>query len=292
MNNVKQSPKASLTTIILLGAIFLVVIAALFLMMQAEMEKRVALERTVTELNNERVRLSKELEDAVISKKDLEVQLTEVEEKARVVADQLDEEKRMRESLFAQVEQQKGESKRLSAELAQLKDEKTRIESSLAGMKSECDNLKTKLYGIQQAKEIVESKLKEMLAKKDVELEKIVVTPDTDADSSASQPGAYELASSNESTETAALAATSTPAPVSDMKGEVMVVNKKFDFVIVNLGENNGLKVGTDLNLYRGSQFLAMLKVEKVHESMSAARIPSEWKNADIMEGDIVTVAK
>ena len=34
-----------------------------------------------------------------------------------------------------------------------------------------------------------------------------------------------------------------------------------------------------------------MLTVEKVHADMSAAKIPPEWKSADIKEGDSVAPA-
>ena len=72
--------------------------------------------------------------------------------------------------------------------------------------------------------------------------------------------------------------------------GHILVVNRKFDFAVVDLGTDNGLQPGTGLGVYRGGKLVAMLEVEKVHSNMSAAKIPPEWKGSAVKEGDTVTV--
>lgn len=267
------------TTSVLMVAcvVFLIISVALFFMRQTEIEKRVALEKNIEELNKEKSRLTNELDDVTLVKKDLEIKLNGIQEKVKLVEGQLEDEKRSKESLFAQFEAEKNESKRIVDELMKLKDEKELISVELVNIKGECSALKTQLYSVQQAKEVLESKLKDMLAKSEVELEKIVVKPEAAIDV---QENAVV---SNE---------TIVSTPVVDKQGEVLVVNKKFDFVVVNLGETDGLMPGMSLGVYRNRQLLGTLKVEKVHASMSAAKIPPEWKNADIKEGDVVVVMK
>lgn len=263
--------------LLVLSVIFLTSSVALFFMKQAEVEKRIALEKRVEELNKEKTRLSKELDDATLVKKDLEIKLGNVEEKAKLIEGQLSDEKRAKESAFSQLETEKRESKRLLEELMKVKDEKEKISLNLANIENESNTLKTQLSSIQQAKEILERKLKELLAKNEVELEKIVVKPEV-----AISPNPGSSPSSETSQKTGS----------SDIKGEVLVVNKKFDFVVVSLGEDDGLAPGMNLGIYRDAKLLAMLQVEKIHANMAAAKIPPEWKNVDIKEGDMVAVVK
>lgn len=272
----EKNSRFILNVLLIASTIFLISAVSLFFMRQAEMEKRVALEKKLVELNKEKERLAKDLDEAIVIKNDLEIKLGSLQAKAALLEGQLAEEKRGREVVWSQLENEKRESKKLVDDITKLKEEKEEIALNLASIKSECEMLKERLSNVQQAKEVLENKLKEVLSKKEVELEKIVVRPET---ASARGISAGETNS----------------VPASDanaVKGEVLIVNKKFDFVVVNLGENAGMKPGTDLGLYRNGQFLAMLQVEKVHASMSAAKIPPEAKNIDIREGDEVVVVE
>lgn len=269
-----------ITALFLASAIFLVGAVAMFFLRQVEVEKRVVLERRVDDLDRETVRLTKELDAAAALKRDLEGRLKSASEMVKQIENQMGEDRKAKDAALAQLEKEKKESQRISNEYVKMKDEKERLSVSLDNAKGECNVLKVQLSTLQQAKEILESKLKEVFEKKQVELEKIVVKP--------------EAAPETESVLMTEPPQQAAPArvPADTQNGEVMVVNKKFDFVVVSLGEEDGLKAGTDLCIYKNKQMIAMLKVEKVHSTMSAAKIPPEWKNADIKEGDTVVVVK
>lgn len=86
---------------------------------------------------------------------------------------------------------------------------------------------------------------------------------------------------------------TSSPAedlPSPDKKvginGNVVSVNDENNFVIVDLGENAGVRLGDNLNVYHGSQFIAGLEVIQVRKDIAAADIKN--KTASIQVGDIV----
>jgi len=254
---------------------------ALFFMRQSELEKRMGLESKVITLNRERTKLSKELGDVVLAKKDLEVEISSLEDKAGRLEAELIDEKKERELVTAQLDQERKEAKQLIGQLMQAKTENEQVSSSLTDINNTCIMLKTQLDSIQKAKEILEAKFKDTLTRRgEVELEKIVIKPD---DTGLVAETYKTVTDEEEST-----IETKDYGP----KGEVLVVNKKFDFVVVSLGENNGIENGMDLEVYRDEQFLAALKVEKVHTNMSAAKIPPEWKKADIREGDIVVVVR
>ena len=72
------------------------------------------------------------------------------------------------------------------------------------------------------------------------------------------------------------------------MQGQVIVVNREYDFIVVNLGSNQGLTLGQEFHIVRGDQVLGRVKVEKLYDELSAAAIlPNSDKDA-IREGDAV----
>ncbi|MDD5449996.1 MAG: hypothetical protein PHO42_05300 [Candidatus Omnitrophica bacterium] len=244
------------------STLFLITTVSLFFMRQAEIEKRVSVEKRLDDLTKEKVKLANALEETIVIKNDLEVKLGGLEERAKSLEGQLDEEKRSRETVYSQLENEKRESRRIADDLIKVQGEKDQISQTLTGIRNECESLKAQLSSVQQAKEVLESKLKDILSKKEVELEKIVVRPEAPVNQDAGAP----------------------------IKGEILVINKKFDFAVVSLGDDAGIRPGMNLNVYRNGRFLTALQVEKVHASMSAAKIPPEAKNIDIREGDEVVV--
>ncbi|MCM8782660.1 MAG: hypothetical protein NC828_06410, partial [Candidatus Omnitrophica bacterium] len=277
--------KFMFSALLVTSMIFLISAVALFFMRQAEIEKRIVLQRDLDVLNKEKTRIAKELDETIIAKKDLEIKLSTLQEKAALIEKQIEEEKRLRESLFSQLETEKRESKRLVEELTRLKDEKARLTTDFENIKTECATLKMQLESVQQAKEIVEGRLKEVLAKNEIELEKIIVKPKTGLASAGTNPTKQPNLDNT-------VSGAGQKNVISGAKGEVLVINKKYDFAVVNLGENDGLEVGMNLGIYRDGRLLAVLVVEKVHTSMAAAKIPPEWKSADIKEGDTVVVVQ
>ncbi len=56
----------------------------------------------------------------------------------------------------------------------------------------------------------------------------------------------------------------------------------------MNMGKNQGLTVGQQFKIVRGSEVLGTVKVEKVYDELSAAAILPESKKDSIREGDAV----
>ena len=72
------------------------------------------------------------------------------------------------------------------------------------------------------------------------------------------------------------------------LEGQVIVVNREYDFIVMNIGKNHGLAVGQEFQIVRGSQVLGKVKVEKIYNELSAAAILPESNKALIREGDAV----
>jgi len=57
------------------------------------------------------------------------------------------------------------------------------------------------------------------------------------------------------------------------LNGRILAINKKFNFVIINLGEKDGIKKGMIFMVYRGQKLLARAETEDVYKEMSSCAL-------------------
>ena len=79
----------------------------------------------------------------------------------------------------------------------------------------------------------------------------------------------------------------SLPTP-SELEGQVLVVNDEFAFVVINIGEKDGIEETSVLEVYRGQSLLGKVQVERIYDTMSSAVILPESLTGEIKEGDAV----
>lgn len=72
------------------------------------------------------------------------------------------------------------------------------------------------------------------------------------------------------------------------MRGSVLVVDPKWDFVVVNLGETNGLLRDSVLMISREGKLIGKVKARHVGPDRTVADIIPGWRLAEIHEGDQV----
>lgn len=72
--------------------------------------------------------------------------------------------------------------------------------------------------------------------------------------------------------------------------GKVVVVNRKFNFFICNLGQQDAVQINDQVAVYRNNLMIATAVVEKVYDNLSANGILKVKKGFSIQEGDIVKV--
>jgi len=129
--------------------------------------------------------------------------------------------------------------KGLETDLANEKKQRTSLANDLAQLRETYDRLEERL---QEAKLKADS-LKDQItyyggkSKRGVELKKIVIKPKR------------------------------------DLVGKVLVVNREFQFVVVDLGKKDGIRVGDEFRIYQDSEGIAKVQVEKVYETMATATI-------------------
>jgi hypothetical protein len=73
---------------------------------------------------------------------------------------------------------------------------------------------------------------------------------------------------------------------MSSLTGKVVSLNDANNFVIIDLGEDNGVKVGDNFKIYRDNKQVASIEVIQTRKDISAADI--KQKSQKIQVGDLV----
>ena len=173
-----------------------------------------------------------------------------------------------------------------------LADKVVELNSSLRERMDEIEGLKLVLSSLENRVAILDDKLrksetdKARLAKRTarvgasediVELSPIIVK----AASSLGRAGA-------ESIEPADLTKPGTDFP----QGRVLTVNNEYEFVVINLGQKDGMEAGMPMTVYRSGKEIGKLEILEAHPRISAADIKpvSGRKKRDIRIDDVVVL--
>ena len=80
------------------------------------------------------------------------------------------------------------------------------------------------------------------------------------------------------------------PLP-ANLKGQVMAVDPKWDFVVVNVGEEQGVVKDGEMLVSRDGKLVAKVIIRSVQRDRCIANMVPGWKLGDIFEGDQVIPA-
>jgi hypothetical protein len=77
----------------------------------------------------------------------------------------------------------------------------------------------------------------------------------------------------------------------ADLKGNVVVVDPKWDFVVLDIGDDQGVLDEGELLVSRDGKLVAKIIVRTVEKDRCIANIMPGWKLGEVFEGDVVTPA-
>jgi hypothetical protein len=77
----------------------------------------------------------------------------------------------------------------------------------------------------------------------------------------------------------------------ADLRGKILVVDPKWDFVVLNIGENQGVVPDGELLVSREGKLVAKVIVRSVEKNRCIANIVPGWKLGEMIEGDEVSPA-
>jgi|WetSurMetagenome_2_1015567.scaffolds.fasta_scaffold177994_2 hypothetical protein len=79
------------------------------------------------------------------------------------------------------------------------------------------------------------------------------------------------------------------PPPVAPgVRGKVLAVDPKYDFVVLDIGDSEGIRPRAILLVSRNSKLVAKVQVSSVEGNRSVANILPGWKIGEVFEGDVV----
>jgi hypothetical protein len=77
----------------------------------------------------------------------------------------------------------------------------------------------------------------------------------------------------------------------ADLKGKILVVDPKWDFVVLNIGEDQGVLQDGELLVSRDGKLVAKVVVRTIEKDRCIANIVPGWKLGEVFEGDEVSPA-
>ena len=74
----------------------------------------------------------------------------------------------------------------------------------------------------------------------------------------------------------------------SELKGRIVTINKEHNFVVIDLGKQDGVGIGNKFNVYRGATFLCSIEIIQARDRIAAADIKDLTEGMNIEINDTV----
>jgi len=273
-----MNSRAKVIVLIIVILISLSVAGGTLYLFQKEHTRNIELETQLNDLTAKQKSAEAKLAEAQRSISTLESKIKDNTSQIETLTSQLDQEKIAKEDALVKMEQ-------MRSELEQQKQLRSDLEKKLTKAEGDVRGIQAKLGAIESEKAKLEAKVKELEVKSNVELGKIVVNPETVQQAAKPQ---------GDKSQNAGRPAAATPlvkkeeAKAQALEGKVLVLNKEYNFLVLNLGNKDGVAAGDQFAVYRGDQYIGDVKVEKVQDAMAAAGFTSDDVKNKVKEGDKV----
>ena len=236
-------------------------------------QKNKSLELEIASLKHDKDELEKEIEFKTEMITNLSVALARAKNDKKFISARVDklndENVKMRDELKKLVKTNGA----LEKMIVKIKQDKRRIEAQLGQTE---DLIQSKIDEIWDLKESIDRSFRKSLqdsknaSSSSVELAPIVVSSSPSVAAASKKGGAFVA-----------------ERPVSTgLNGKVLSVNEPNNFVIINLGENDGIHLGDRLSVYRDGKYIARIEVIQVRPDICAADLKDQWTR--VKSGDQV----
>ena len=292
----KNSSGKVLTIFLVIIAILLISLTAISIFFfQKEIEKRKMADARVEQLQANEAKLEESLKEVKKMSFLLQEKNKEADDRINNLLDELELQEGIREKLKADNVALKQQTEKALKERQEFQE---KLAGDIKGSEQRISDLETKLKAALQSKEDIEklykglqeqyTQLKEeakltvqpqassQTQDKGVELDAIVVTPGKEAQVSHEEKTTDEIST--------------LPSDTSD--GRILSVDTDTEFVIVNLGEKDGIKRNMFLSVYRGKEYLGDIQITRVQPEMSAADFVPPFSSRSVRKNDQVVAKK
>ncbi len=235
-------------------ALFAAAALLMFASLKREHDDKAALQNELAEVMKERKKLSLEVEELQLIKSDLDIKISSIEAEKKSLQENYDREKSQNDIIRSRLSKKDEEIKAVEEKLNAALSEKRKIQSSLSEEQERYIELKDRIDKLMLAKDTLEDKVRNIVNKQGIELERIVIKAE------------------------------------GELEGKVLVINRDYNFIVVNIGQRDEIRLGDLLTVFRDGKYVGEAKIEKIYDTMSAAAITKELKTGSIMINDNVVV--
>ena len=237
----------------------------LYMDKEREYTKRLMLEDKLAATLKEKREIEKEMDASKKLAEETEAKLSEAEAKLEGLTAQVEEAEEKSKTAKEDLEIKEKEVTKLKEDIEKEKKEKLTISKKLESLQADYDKAKMDVLRIKKENEMLEKDLSG-LKEKTVELDTIVVKPPL---KTVSRPEQEE-------------------SSMEFLNGRILVVNKDYNFVVTDLGEDDGIRKGMVIEIRDGNEFLGKAEVDKVYETMSSATMLPGGKINFVKKGNTV----
>ncbi|MBP7215723.1 MAG: hypothetical protein KBA46_00390 [Candidatus Omnitrophica bacterium] len=238
--------------------------------------------------------LQDELEELKMRQKNAEENLREAKGLITTLETQLDEAKKKIDDLTTDLQQEKTAKQEALTKMEQFRTDletqkklRSDLEERFNVAQKDAEGFQNQLKQLEVKRGELEAKLKELEAQQQsqIELGRIVVSPEAipvaevvDTKATAKSATSKKAKATKETTR----------VPAAGLEGKVLVVNRDYNFAVINVGSKDGVAVGNVFSVEHSNKYIGDVKVEKVHDNMAAAGFSSADMKDKVSEGDKV----
>ncbi|MFC1667615.1 hypothetical protein ACFL0P_07165 [Candidatus Omnitrophota bacterium] len=236
-----------------------------FIGKERESIKRLMLEDKLATTLKDKKQLEKELVLNEVAKEESETKIKVMEEEAKALLSQIETEKNKAESAILDLDVQKKEITKIKSDLENEKKEKLSISKKLENLQVDYVRAKEDISRLGKEKANLKKRLSS-LKEKSVDLDTIVVNP----------------------LEYGAVAPVKIESQKELLKGTVLVVNKDYNFIVTDLGQDDDVSKGALFEIRNNKGLLGKVEIDKVYDTMSSASVLPGAEINNIKKGDLV----
>lgn len=238
-----------------------------FIGKEREYMKRLLVEDKLAATLKDKRRIEKEIEDSKKAAQEAEAKVSGLQADVEKITQQIEEEKQKNKTMALDLADKKQALETLEKEIGKEKKEKLSISKKLEDLQFDYEKAKKEVTRIKNEKLMLEDRIAD-LKEKSVDLDKIVVSPQAKAAKEPEKP-AREL-----------------------LRGRVLVVNKEYNFIVIDLGQNDGVEKGIVIEIRAGTELLGKAEIDKVYETMSSAAFLPGVNVNFIKKGNLVVESR
>lgn len=250
--------------------------------------------------------LEAKLEDLRKQLSDTQLKISELERKNKELSIKIDELTKTKQSLERQLAFRERMLKIMSKDLVNEREARAKAEKELAVLRDDNIRLKKEYVIVSKEKTKLAEDLKNVRDKKEIlerrlsEIENVL--KEKSWEMSQLQEDIYSAVKGAKKAVKSESAAVELPpivikpekggkkVSVSGLTGEIIAVNRRENFVIIDKGEISGVKPGFRFNVLRKGQKIGWIEVHATRKNISACIIKEVKKGAVIREGDQVVL--